>query len=96
MEKEDAVGIMAHLAGRLDQAPTLELEDMVSAFAEFLAHIQPQLGERDFAFLATIGAMIYRKGFRQYDSSLETDLLMQKLQASGCKPRVRRKKTQPV
>ena len=96
MEKEEAIDIMAHLAGRLDQSPALELEDMVSPFAEFLAHIQPQLGERDFAFLATVGAMIYRRGFRQYDSGLETELLMQKLQATGCKPRTGRKKVHPV
>lgn len=77
MEKEEAIEIMIHLAGKLENAPALE--DLVSAFAEFLAHIYPQVGERDFSFLATIGAMIYLKGSRQYDSSLETDCLMQKL-----------------
>jgi|GEM_PF-606797 len=96
MEQEEAIQIMAHLAGRLDRAPAMELEDMVAAYAEFLAHIQPQLGERDFAFLATVGAMIYRKGFRQYDSGIKTDLLMQKLLASGGKQRSGRRKVQAI
>lgn len=77
MEKEDAIELMVHLAGKFENPPALE--DLVSAFAEFLAHIHPQIGEEDFAFLATIGAMIYRKGFRQYHSGQQTTLLMQKL-----------------
>jgi len=81
MEKEEAIGIMIHLAGKLENSPALE--DLVSAFAEFLAHSHSQLCEQDFAFLATIGAMIYLKGFRQYDSSLETEQLMQKLRETG-------------
>lgn len=84
MEKEEAIGIMIHLAGKLENAPALE--DLVSAFAEFLAHIHPQVCERDFSFLATIGAMIYLKGFRQYDSGLQTDFLMQKLREASTGP----------
>ena len=52
---------------------------MVSAYAEFLAHIKSSVTEEDFAFLATIGAMIYQKGFREYDSGVQTDLLMARL-----------------
>lgn len=79
MEKDDAIIIMSKLAAKLDDV--LEMEDLVSAFAEFLVHIRPTVSEQDFAFLATVGAMIYRKGSRRYDSSLETDLLMARLRA---------------
>jgi hypothetical protein len=79
MEKDDAILIMSKLASRLEDV--LAMEDLVSAFAEFLAHIRPSISEQDFAFLATVGAMIYRKGGRQYDSSVETDILMTRLRS---------------
>jgi hypothetical protein len=77
MRKEDAIEIMHHLASKLEDV--LSIEDMVSAFAEFLVHIQPKVTEEDFAFLATVGAMIYLKGGRQYDSSLQADELIEKV-----------------
>jgi len=77
MEKEDAIAVMSHLAGKLDNV--LAIEDVVSPFAEFLAHIRSRVSEEDFAFLATIGAMIYRKGFREYNSCVQTHLLIEKL-----------------
>jgi hypothetical protein len=77
MEKEEAIEMMSHLAGKLEDV--LAIEDVVSAFAEFLAHIRSSISEEDFAFLATIGAMIYQKGSREYDSSVQTDLLMKRL-----------------
>ncbi len=77
MEKEEAIAVMSHLAGKLEHV--LTIEDVVSPFAEFLAHIRSSISEEDFAFLATIGAMIYLKGFREYDSSVQTDRLMTKL-----------------
>jgi hypothetical protein len=79
MEKEDAIAVMSHLAGKLEDV--LAIEDVVSPYAEFLAHIRSSISEEDFAFLATIGAMIYLKGFREYDSCLKTDLLMEKLRS---------------
>ena len=79
MEKDDAIVIMSGLASKLEDV--LAMEDLVSAFAEFLAHIRPTVSEQDFAFLATVGAMIYRKGGRQYDSSIETDQLMAQLRS---------------
>ena len=77
MEKEDAIAVMSHLACKLED--TLAIEDVVSAFAEFLAHIQTNVSEEDFAFLATIGAMIYLKGRREYDSGVEVDRLITRL-----------------
>lgn len=77
MDKEDAIAVMSHLAGKLQDS--ILIEDMVSAYAEFLAHIKSSVTEEDFAFLATIGAMIYQKGFREYDSGVQTDLLMARL-----------------
>ncbi|SNT11236.1 hypothetical protein SAMN06265795_11459 [Noviherbaspirillum humi] len=79
MEKEDAIKIMHHLADKLEDS--LAIEDLVSPFAEFMAHVQPGLSEEDFAFLATVGAMIYRRGSEHYDSGLETALLMDRLRA---------------
>ena len=79
MEKDDAIVIMSKLASKLEDV--LAMEDLVSAFAEFLVHIRPTVSEQDFAFLATVGAMIYRKGGRQYDSSLETVQLMTRLRS---------------
>lgn len=79
MDRDDAIVIMSKLSERLNDV--LVMEDLVSAFAEFLAHIRPSVSEQDFAFLATVGAMIYRKGSRHYDSSLATDLLMAKLRS---------------
>lgn len=79
MEKDDAILIMSKLASKLEDV--LAMEDLVSAFAEFLVHIRPTVSEQDFAFLATVGAMIYRKGGRQYDSSIETDQLMTRLRS---------------
>jgi hypothetical protein len=79
MDRDDAIIIMSKLSERLDDV--LVMEDLVSAFAEFLAHIRPNVSEQDFAFLATVGAMIYRKGSRNYDSGLETDLLMTRLRS---------------
>ncbi|HYD82059.1 MAG TPA: hypothetical protein VEC06_19825 [Paucimonas sp.] len=77
MDKEDAIEVMSHLADKLQDS--LAIEDMVSAYAEFLAHIKASVTEEDFAFLATVGAMIYQKGFREYDSGVQTDLLMARL-----------------
>jgi hypothetical protein len=77
MDKEDAIEVMSHLAFKL--ASSVAIEDMVAAYAEFLAHIRSSVTEEDFAFLATIGAMIYRKGFREYDSCVQTDQLMARL-----------------
>jgi hypothetical protein len=77
MNKEDAIAIMHHLAGKLEDV--LAVEDLVSAFAEFMAHIQPEVSEEDFAFLATVGATIYLKGAREYDSGVQTGLLMERL-----------------
>ncbi len=77
MDKDDAIDIMSRLASKLDDV--LAMEDLVSAFAEFLVHIRPTLSEQDFAFLVTVGATIYRKGGKQYDSSIETDQLMARL-----------------
>src|ERR1035437_9259749 len=76
MEKEDAIAVMSHLAGKLEDV--LAIEDVVSPYAEFLVHIRTSISEEDFAFLATIGAMIYLKGFREYDACLKTGLLMEK------------------
>ncbi len=81
MEKEDAIEVMSHLAARLENS--LAIEDLVSPYAEFLAHIKSSLTEEDFAFLATIGAMIYKKGFREYDSGIQTALLMAKLRQAA-------------
>jgi len=79
MNKDDAIVIMSKLACKLEDV--LAMEDLVSAFAEFLVHIRPDVSEQDFAFLATVGAMIYHKGGKQYDSSLETDQLMSRLRS---------------
>jgi hypothetical protein len=77
MEKEDAIAVMRHLATKLENV--LAIEDVVSAFAEFLVHIRSSVSEEDFAFLATIGAMIYLKGRHEYDSCMEADRLMARL-----------------
>lgn len=77
MEIEDAITIMQQLSRKLENV--VALEDMVSPFAEFLVHMQPQLSEEDFAFLGTIGAMIYLEGARTYNSSVQANLVMQKL-----------------
>lgn len=77
MKKEDAIEIMHHLAGKLENV--LAVEDVVSAFAEFMAHIHSTVSEEDFAFLATVGALIYMKGGPQYDSSVQTNLLLEKI-----------------
>jgi hypothetical protein len=79
MEKEDAIAVMKQLANKLGDV--LVIEDVVSPFAEFLAHIQTSVSEEDFAFLATIGAMIYQKGHREYDSSVEATQLLEKLRS---------------
>lgn len=83
MEKFDGIIIMSKLASKLEDV--LVMEDLVAAFAEFLEHIRPNVSEQDFAFLATVGAMIYRNGARQYDSSLETDVLMKRLRSASTK-----------
>ena len=77
MDREDALEIMSHLANKLEDV--LEVEDLVSAFAEFMAHIKPNVSEEDFAFLATIGAMICQKGHRKYDSCMQTDFLLERV-----------------
>jgi hypothetical protein len=77
MKKDDAIAIMHHLAGKLEHV--LTVEDLVSPFAEFMAHIESDVTEEDFAFLATVGAMIYLKGSRHYDSSVQTSLLLEKI-----------------
>lgn len=77
MEKEDAIAVMSHLAGKLEDV--MAIEDVVSAFAEFLAHIRSSLSEEDFAFLATIGGMIYLKGWREYNSCVEAEELFHRL-----------------
>jgi hypothetical protein len=77
MKKDDAIAIMHHLAGKLENV--LSVEDLVSPFAEFMAHIQADITEEDFAFLATVGAMIYLKGALHYDSSVQTNMLLEKV-----------------
>ncbi len=78
MEKEEAIGLMQQLSDRLDNA--WALEDLVSPFAEFLAHMQPRVSEEEFAFLGTIGAMIYQRGAVQYNASVEASELLERLQ----------------
>ncbi|MEN3365950.1 MAG: hypothetical protein V7606_3224 [Burkholderiales bacterium] len=77
MKKDEAIAIMHHLAGKLENV--IAVEDLVSPFAEFMAHIQEDVSEEDFAFLATVGAVIYLKGSRHYDSSVQTSLLLEKI-----------------
>lgn len=81
MEKEEAIVLMHHLSDRLDNV--LALEDLVSPFAEFMAHMQPKVSEEEFAFLGTVGAIIYQKGSSQYHASLQANSLMQKLQCGS-------------
>ena len=76
MDKEDAIAVMSHLAVKLEDV--LAIEDLVSAYAEFLAHIRSSISEEDFAFLATIGAMIYLKGGPTYDSCVEAQRLIER------------------
>lgn len=78
MEKEDAIVLMRQLSDRLNNAWTLE--DLVSPFAEFMAHMQPKISEEEFAFLGTVGAMIYQRGSTQYDATVQADQLLRKLQ----------------
>jgi hypothetical protein len=80
MKKDDAIAIMHHLAGKLENV--LTVEDLVSPFAEFMAHIESDVTEEDFAFLATVGAMIYLKGARQYDSSVQATQLIERLRVA--------------
>ncbi len=81
MEKEDAVAIMRQLSLRLEHV--VSLEDMVSPFAEFMVHMRPRLSEEDFAFLGTVGAMIYLSGSEKYNSCIEADSLMEKLRSTS-------------
>lgn len=74
--EEDAIEIMHHLANKLRDV--LAVEDLVSAFAEFMVHIQDNVSEEDFAFLATVGAMIYLKGADQYNSSVQATRILEK------------------
>ncbi|RJG03678.1 hypothetical protein [Noviherbaspirillum sedimenti] len=78
MEKEDAIVLMRQLSDRLTH--TWALEDLVSPFAEFMAHMESRVSEEEFAFLGTIGAMIYQRGSSQYDASVQADQLLRKLQ----------------
>jgi hypothetical protein len=77
MKKDDAIAIMHHLAAKLEHV--IAVEDLVAPYAEFMAHIQGDVTEEDFAFLATVGAAIYMKGSRQYDSSVQAELLLDKV-----------------
>ena len=81
MEKEDAIVLMRQLSDRLNHA--WALEDLVSPFAEFMAHMQPKVSEEEFAFLGTVGAMIYQRGSSQYDASVEAERLLRKLQSGS-------------
>jgi hypothetical protein len=81
MEKEEAIVLMRHLSDRLQNV--LALEDLVSPFAEFMAHMQPKVSEEEFAFLGTIGAIIYQRGSGQYNASVQANLLLQKLQCGS-------------
>lgn len=81
MEKDEAIGLMQKLSDRLDNV--WALEDLVSPFAEFLAHMQPKVSEEEFAFLGTVGAMIYQRGATQYNASVEASLLLERLQQSS-------------
>lgn len=89
MEKEDAIVLMRHLSGRLEHL--IALEDMVSPFAEFMAHMQSKISEEEFAFLGTVGAMIYLRGSSKYDSSVQANLLLQRLQRQAAKAEPNRK-----
>lgn len=79
MEKEEAIEIMRQLSARLE--PLISIEDMVAPFAEFMVHIRPQVTEEDFAFLSSVGAMIYLNGSKKYHSCVEADFLFSKLRA---------------
>ncbi len=80
MEKEEAITVMRHLAVKLEDV--MGIEDVVDAFAEFLVHIEACVSEEDFAFLATVGAMIYLKGWREYDACLEANALFERLRVA--------------
>ena len=78
MEKEDAITLMRQLSDRLNH--TWALEDLVSPFAEFMAHMESKVSEEEFAVLGTVGAMIYQRGASRYDATLQAELLLRKLQ----------------
>ena len=77
MEKEDAIVLMRDLSDRLNH--TWALEDLVSPFAEFMAHMESRVSEEEFAFLGTVGAMLYQRGAGKYDASVQADRLLRKL-----------------
>jgi hypothetical protein len=81
MNKEDAIAIMQQLSCKLKNV--VALEDMVSPYAEFLAHMQPKISEEDFAFLGTIGAMIYLKGSSKYKAILVAEELIHRLRGES-------------
>ena len=77
MDNAEALDIMRHMASKLEDV--IQVEDLVHAFAEFMAQVEPCLSEADFAFIATLGGMIYRKGIDKYAASLETEHLLERL-----------------
>lgn len=81
MDKEEAIAIMHQLSHKLKNV--IALEDMVSPYAEFMAHMEPKVSEEDFAFLSTIGAMLYLKGSGKYNSIVQAELLMQKMRGEA-------------
>jgi hypothetical protein len=81
MDKTDAIAIMHQLSCKLKNV--VALEDLVSPYAEFLVHMQPKVSEEDFAFLGTIGAMIYLEGSDKYNSILEAEQLLEKVRSTS-------------
>ncbi|MDQ9169327.1 hypothetical protein Q8A64_02765 [Oxalobacteraceae bacterium R-40] len=81
MDKTDAIAIMHQLSCKLKNV--VALEDLVSPYAEFLVHMQPKVSEEDFAFLGTIGAMIYLEGSDKYKSILEAEQLLEKVRSTS-------------
>jgi hypothetical protein len=81
MDKEDAIAIMHQLSCKLKNV--VAMEDLVSPYAEFLAHMQPKISEEDFAFLGTIGAMIYLEGSDKYNAIVAAEQLLHKVRGAS-------------
>jgi hypothetical protein len=65
------------------QVPLTSDDDIVQMFANEIAKLSYKLTEEELFRLIAVGALVYQRGFREFDGNIMADLLIRTLREGG-------------
>ncbi|AMP00886.1 hypothetical protein ACIPF8_19610 [Collimonas sp. NPDC087041] len=65
------------------QVPLTSDDEIVQMFANEIAKLSYKLTEEELYRLIAVGALVYQRGFREFDSNSMADLLIRTLREGG-------------